>query len=108
LTRLAQEALFPFDENKIPPKLFTGMAGRLIFRDAIFGTMRLIFPMDHRYYKKNKYYNFPQKRWKHRLMVWTLTPLLRIPAIRRGLQRNMLTGMVRPYQKLLAKMARKI
>lgn len=107
LTRLAQESLLPYDENKIPPKLFTGMAGRLVFRDAIFGTMRLVFPMDHRYYKKHGYYNFPQKRWKHRLMVWTLTPLLKIPAIRQGLQRNMLTGMVRPYQKLLAKLARK-
>ncbi len=107
LTRLAQEALLPFDENKIPPKLFTGLAGRLIFRDAIFGTMRLVFPMDHRYYKKNGYYNFPQKRWKHRLMVWALTPLLKIPAVRQGLQRNMLTGMVKPYRTLLQKLEKK-
>jgi len=106
LSQLMDASNRPFDENKIPPQLFSGIAGKLIFRDAIFGTMRLVFPMDHRYYKKNGRYNFPQKQWKARILVWLATPLLKLPPIRKGLQKNMISGMVRPYQKVLAKLAK--
>lgn len=107
LNSLIAEEKEAFDFAKIPPRLFTGLAGKLIFRDAVFGTMRLVFPMDHRYYRRNGYYDFPTRRWGDRLLVWLAAPLLKIPFIRKGLQKNMITGMVRPYQKMLMKWARK-
>lgn len=103
LIRLAAEAQKPFDEWKIPPKLFSGLAGRMVFRENIFGSMRLVFPMDHRYFRKNGYYDFPTRRWGKRLLVWMAAPLLKLPPIRKGMQRNMTRQMVQPYRKLLEK-----
>lgn len=105
LAGLASEAVRTFDDKKIPPARFTGLAGKKIFRDEIFGGMRLFFAMDHRYYKKNGYYDFPTRNWKTRLLVWLAGPLLKLPPIRKAVQRDMIGNMVRPYQKLLDKLA---
>ncbi len=104
LVRLASDVQVPFDEQKIPPKMFSGLAGRLVFRENIFGTMRLVFPMDHRYYRKNGYYDFPTRQWSKRLLVWVAQPLLKLKPLRKGMQKNMVKQMVQPYRKILNKL----
>jgi len=38
-----------------------GIGGIKIFRDAIYGRLRFPFQADHKFYKENGLYNFPQK-----------------------------------------------
>jgi len=45
-------------------------------------------------------YDFPQKDWRMRMITAVVTPLLRIPRFREGLQAQIKQGMIRPYQKL--------
>ena len=86
-----------------PPRMFIGEGGHLIFRDSIFGGLRGVFVADHKYYKKNKLYDFPQKDWGTRLSGSMLHLMMKIPFIRREIQSNMPDYMIRSYAKTINK-----
>jgi len=84
------------------PAMFPAVAGRKLFRDAIWGSMRFVFQADHRAYVRMGWYNdFPQRDWKGRLTNAVFMTLTRIPSLRRKI-RSMLVGkMVEPLEKVV-------
>ena len=87
----------------IPPPTFYRVAGNKVFRDAIWGRLRVVFQADHRYYKEHGMYNFPQKNYKWRLINSTLVLLTKIPAVRREFIKRVKTEMIKPCANVVKK-----
>lgn len=77
------ERLVRFAEKEyIRPQNFLGVGGHKVFRDDIWGRLRPIWQADHRYFKKHKLYDFPQKDYKIRILTPILMLLTMIPGLR--------------------------
>jgi len=87
----------------IPPSTFLRVGGMKLFRDEIWGPMRVIFQADYAYYKRHGLFDFPQGNWKTRLMNAVLVPLTRIPAVRKRFRDQCPDAMLGGYPKLLEK-----
>jgi multimeric flavodoxin WrbA len=85
------------------PPTFYQVAGTKLFRDVIWGRLRPVFQADHRYYKEHGVYNFPQKKYKWRLINSTLVLLTKIPVVRREFIKRIKTEMIRPCANALKK-----
>jgi multimeric flavodoxin WrbA len=87
----------------VSPTTFLGDGGRRIFRDEIWGGMRIVFAEDYRHYKKHGMFNFPQKK----IVNWTGVPLLsalmKIPSLRKVFDREVKRGMIMPLKKVVDK-----
>jgi multimeric flavodoxin WrbA len=81
---------------------FLGIGGTKIFRDEIFDTLRIVFQEDHRYYRKNGFYDFPGRNPLKRFGIWAAAGIVRLPFIRKGFTGSMKTNMLRGYRKILA------
>lgn len=88
-------------QRYVRPHTFLGLGGIKIFRDEIWGSLRFIFQGDHRYYKKNGVYDFPQKQYGTRVMNLFMSILTKIPPVRENIRKNLKSYMIRPYQKVL-------
>lgn len=77
-----------FAQEWIRPSTFLGFGGRKVFRDLMYG-MRGIVRADHRYYKKNGLYDFPQKDLRKNVFNWTFGAMMDIPWSRDWLLRQM-------------------
>jgi multimeric flavodoxin WrbA len=84
------------------PPTFPAVAGRKLFRDAIWGDLRLVFQADHAAYRRERRYDFPQRDWTVRLRNALLLPLSRIPKIRAIFKSRMKSGMIAPFARVLA------
>jgi multimeric flavodoxin WrbA len=82
------------------PQTFLGVAGTKLFRDAVYGPLRMVFQADHRAYKRLGVYDFPQKDWSTRMANAVVGPLLRIPRFREGFKSQIKRGMIQPFRKL--------
>lgn len=103
LQSLAERALRLAEQHYLKPATYVSIGGAKIFRDGVWGGMRMVFQADHRYYKQHGMYDFPQKDYKTRLLNAVVTVLLKIPALRqRFYTKEMKPGMIRPLQKFLA------
>ena len=89
--------------NVIPPATsFRGLAGRLLFRDEIWGHLRAVFRADHQYYKRHGVYDsFPQRHIGVRLLNTFLPPLLRIPKLRKAMQDGTVDSMVGRHTRIV-------
>lgn len=85
----------------IQPRTFYGVGGAKLFRDEIWLGMRFAFQGDHKYFKKHKMYDFPQKQMRTRLMIGFLILASKIPNIQKYMKKNMKTLMLRDYEKIL-------
>ena len=99
LSALANRLVWCAERSYIPPMTFPGVAGRLLFRDEVYSSLRMVFQADHRYYKKHGWYNFPQKKTGLRLLNPILSLLFRIPAVRRSFDKRVNTEMIKPLEK---------
>lgn len=98
------ERLLRFSEKSyIKPKTFLGVGGTKVFRDDIWGKLRFPFQADHRFYKKNGVYDFPQKgNLSSRIQNRFLILLTKIPAMRREIYYNrMKDEMIKPLVKIV-------
>ncbi|MFA6508662.1 MAG: NAD(P)H-dependent oxidoreductase [Treponemataceae bacterium] len=82
---------------------FRGVGGMKIFRDAVYAGLRIVFKADHRSYKRNGEYDFPTKKVFQRFGVWLAYWITSIPFIQKGMNENMKTFMLKPYEKVLEK-----
>ncbi|MBN1883812.1 MAG: NAD(P)H-dependent oxidoreductase [Deltaproteobacteria bacterium] len=88
----------------VRPLDFLGVGGRKIFRDDMYAGLKFPFQADHRYYKKNGYYDFPHKNYKIRIMSGVLSALTVIPPIREEIyKRRIREEMVKPFIKVVEK-----
>ena len=93
---------FAFDNKYVPPQNFLGVGGIKIFRDLIY-EMRGMMRADHKFYKKNGFYDFPQKRWGRSMAMYLVGFLLSNDKIMKKIKGKMNEGMLMPYTKLFKK-----
>jgi multimeric flavodoxin WrbA len=89
------------DSEYIKPRTFLGVGGVKIFRDDMWGKLRIAFQADHRTYKRLGIYDFPQKDIRVRLLNALIVPLFRIPKVREEFAKNIKEGMIQPYRRVL-------
>jgi multimeric flavodoxin WrbA len=87
------------------PMTFRGVGAYKIFRDEIYGRLRVPFVADYKAYKKMGVFDFPQKLYKVRILNNLFSLLLHIPKLRDQFYGKMMKpGMIMRYQQLLKKM----
>jgi multimeric flavodoxin WrbA len=89
------------EESYIRPRTFFHEGGFKIFRDNIYGGMRVAFQADYAYYRKHKLFDFPQKDLRTRLFNAVIVPLTRVPAIRRKAFADLRYRMIEPIGKVV-------
>lgn len=77
--RMAQLAEIEF----VKPQNFLAVGGHKVFRDNIWGRLRGLWQADHRFYKKNGLYDFPQYDYRSRILGPLLIVLTKIPKLRK-------------------------
>jgi hypothetical protein len=103
LQTMASNAALQSKIGYIQPPTFYRVAGNKLFRDAVWGRLRVVFQADHRYYKEHGIYNFPQKYYKWRIINSILVALTKIPAVRREFVKRMKQEMIKPCANALKK-----
>jgi multimeric flavodoxin WrbA len=99
LDQLAERLVRLADAAFIRPRTFLGVAGMKIFRDDIWSELRVVFRADHRAYKRLGFYDFPQRRIGHRILMglaWFITGL---PGIRSKFPSMIRTRMIVPMHR---------
>jgi multimeric flavodoxin WrbA len=87
-------------EQRSRPRTFLGVGGEKLFRDEIWGRLRIVFAADHRTYRRlGLYKTFPQANWKQRLLNAVVGPLLTPRFTRKYFDREVKTQMIAPHQK---------
>lgn len=88
-------------ENKcMRPKNFYGVAGMKIFRDLVY-TMQGIMKADHKFYKKNNLYDFPQRQRVKIMMMKFFGIIISIPSIQKKMKGKFSEYAIMPYKKIL-------
>lgn len=98
---MAARAVRFAQQGYIAPQNFLGVGGMKIFRDDVWGRLRIVFQADHRAYKRLGIYDFPQRSLSLRLMNAVISLLFRLPKIRTEFTRRIRSEMVKPYQRVL-------
>jgi multimeric flavodoxin WrbA len=99
LDQLAEKLVRLAEVKYIRPRTFLGVAGMKIFRDDIWSELRLVFRADHRAYKKLGFYDFPQKRIGHRLVMGLACFVTGLPLIRSRFPSMIRTQMIAPMRR---------
>lgn len=98
---VAENLAFAMEKHLTRPANFYGVGGMKIFRDLIY-TMQGLMKADHKFYKANGIYDFPQKQWKRIWQMRLVGALLAIPAVQKQAKGKMTEAMVAPYEKIVA------
>ena len=99
---LAKMLTFALQTRHRAPQNFWGVGGMKIFRDLIY-QMRGMMRADHKFYKKQGIYDFPQKKKLTSLKMYLVGMLLANPKVLSKMGNKMNEGMIAPYRKLLEK-----
>ena len=104
LDQLMARALNYAQAGYLRPQTFLGVGGMKIFRDDIYGRLRMIFPADHRAYARmGLYKTFPQAALGTTLRNTFVVPILNLPPIRKKFDKNIKEQMVQPHKQVVAK-----
>ena len=103
---LALSLAHALETSHTEPRNFLGVGGMKIFRDLIY-QMRGMMRADHKFYKKQGHYDFPQKKWALSLKMYLVGFLLSSEKIRKKMGNKMNEGMLMPYTKLFAELDKK-
>ena len=101
--QLAKALAFALETGHTAPQNFYGVGGMKIFRDLIY-QMRGMMRADHKFYKKQGIYDFPQKKKLTSLKMYLVGMLLSNEKILSKMGNKMNDGMLMPYEKLFQKM----
>lgn len=100
---LCKSLCFSLETKHVAPQNFWGVGGMKIFRDLIY-QMRGMMKADHKFYKKQGIYDFPQKKKLTSMKMYLVGALLSNKKILAKMGNKMNEGMIAPYEKLFAKM----
>lgn len=103
VNQLAKSLTFALETGHTAPRNFWGVGGMKIFRDLIY-QMRGMMRADHKFYKKQGIYDFPQKKKLTSLKMYMVGMLLSNEKILQKMGNKMNEGMLAPYAKLFARM----
>jgi hypothetical protein len=85
----------------IKPRTFLGKAGMKVFRDDVWGGLRVIFRADHKAYKQMGVYDFPHNKIGKRILTalaWLVTGL---PGIKKRFPAMIKGQMIKTHKKVL-------
>ena len=100
---LAKTLTFALETGHTVPQNFWGVGGTKIFRDLIY-QMRGMMKADHKFYKKQGIYDFPQKNKGKTMLMYAVGVLLSSEKILSKMGNKMNEGMLMPYEQILKKM----
>ncbi len=100
---LAKSLQFALETGHTAPQNFWGVGGMKIFRDLIY-QMRGMMRADHKFYKKQGIYDFPQKKFFTSMKMYLVGLLLSNEKILSKMGNKMNEGMLMPYNKLFSEM----
>ncbi len=100
---LAKSLAFALETGHTSPANFWGVGGMKIFRDLIY-QMRGMMKADHKFYKKQGIYDFPQKNKVKSMLMYAVGALLSSEKILSKMGNKMNEGMIMPYQQILKKL----
>ncbi|MBQ3230260.1 MAG: NAD(P)H-dependent oxidoreductase [Clostridia bacterium] len=100
---LAKSLAYALENKHTTPQNFWGVGGMKIFRDLIY-QMRGMMKADHKFYKKQGIYDFPQKNKLTSMKMYLVGALLSNEKVLSKVGNKMNEGMLMPYNKLFEKM----
>ena len=100
---LSKSLCFALETGHTAPQNFWGVGGMKIFRDLIY-QMRGMMRADHKFYKKQGIYDFPQKKRLTSMKMYLVGMLLSNEKILSKMGNKMNEGMLAPYKKMFEKM----
>ena len=104
LDGLMGRAVHLADQVYVQPATFLGVGGTKIFRDDIYGRLRIPFPADHRAYQRLGFYKtFPQRDLLSMLLNTFVAPLLSIRKLRQEFNKQMKVQMAAPLKHVVDK-----
>ena len=103
---LIHSLMYALENRNTQPQNFYGIGGMKIFRDLIY-QMQGMMKADHRFYKANGHYDFPQKKKGLILKMYLVGALLSSPKLKAKMGNQMNEGMIMPYRKLLEQISPK-
>jgi multimeric flavodoxin WrbA len=104
LDGLMARAVTLSDQAYMQPATFLGVGGIKIFRDDIYGRLRIPFAADHSAYNRMGFYKtFPQRDLGTMLLNTFAGPLLSIRRLRQGFDKVIKVQMVAPLKRIVDK-----
>ncbi len=100
---LAKTLAFALETKHTAPQNFWGVGGMKIFRDLIY-QMRGMMRADHKFYKKQGIYDFPQKNKGKSMLMYAVGAMLSSEKILSKMGNRMNEGMLMPYEQILKKL----
>ena len=100
IDRLADSLAYSLEHKNTGPQNFYGVGGMKIFRDLIW-QMRGFMRADHKFFKAQGQYDFPQKTWPRNLAMYLVGALMANPKVHSKMGSKMNEGMLMPYKKVL-------
>jgi len=104
LDGLMKRALASAQAGYVHPQTFLGAAGMKVFRDDMYGRLRVIFAADHNAYRRSGLYKtFPQRQLGTRMLNTFGAPIINLPPIRKKFDPMIKPQMVSSHKKAVAK-----
>ena len=97
---LADSLVFALNKKLSRPANFYGIGGMKIFRDLIY-IMQGMMKADHKFYKANGIYDFPQNQKKRILQMKLVGTLIAIPSVQKKMKGQMNKYIIEPYKKVV-------
>ncbi len=100
---LAKTLFYAMEQHYQPPADFYGVGGMKIFRDLIY-QMQGMMKADHKFYKKNGFYNdYPQKHKGKIAAMYLVGGMMTNKKLKKKIGGKMTEGMLMPYKAALKK-----
>lgn len=106
IENLAKTLSFALETNHSAPRNFWGVSGTKLFRDMVY-EMRGMMRADHKFYKKHKNYDFPQKRKLKAAFLYAVGAALSNKKVVAKMGNKLNEGMVMPYELIIKKAEKK-
>jgi multimeric flavodoxin WrbA len=103
LQSFAERLIRYSEKGYIKPKNFLGVGGHKIFRDDIWGRLRMIWQADHKYFKENGKYDFPHKDYGIRIASKIMMLLTKNSKFRKRFYNNLMDMPMKRMRGLIEK-----
>lgn len=102
IDEMAATLEYALEQSYVQPQNFYGVGGMKIFRDLIY-MMQGMMKADHKFFKKHKQYDFPQKKKGTIMAMYLVGMMISNKKIKAKMGNKMNEGMLMPYKKVLEK-----
>ena len=106
IDRLADCLTYALEHKNTGPQNFLGVGGMKIFRDLIY-QMQGMMRADHKFFKAQGQYDFPQKKKGQILLIYLVGEMLANKKLKSKIGGKMNEGMLMPYKKVLDEIDKK-